>query len=67
MERALAGVSRRLKRANPIAEAGAALLADRDGFEQDFLAFFPDLTAHMTRLASAASLGGPTENPIPPV
>lgn len=53
MERALAGVSRRLKRANPIVEAGAALRADREGFEQDFLAFFPELTAHISRLAKS--------------
>jgi len=51
MERALAGVSRRLKRANPIGEAGAAFRADKEGFKQDFLAFFPDLTAHMARVA----------------
>jgi acyl carrier protein phosphodiesterase len=51
IERALIGVSRRLKRANPIAEAGAVLRRDRAGFEQDFLAFFPDLTAHISRLA----------------
>lgn len=50
MERALAGVSRRLRRANPIAEAGAAFRAERQGFEQDFLSFFPDLTAHISRL-----------------
>ena len=53
MERALAGVSRRLKRANPVAEAGAALQADRKGFEQDFLAFFPELTAHISRLVKS--------------
>ena len=53
MERALAGVSRRLKRPNPLAEAGAAFRADRDGFEQDFLAFFPDLAAQMSRLAGS--------------
>jgi acyl carrier protein phosphodiesterase len=53
LERALAGVSRRLKRANPIADAGAALRADREGFEQDFLAFFPDLAAHIARLAKS--------------
>ncbi len=51
VERALVGVSRRLKRANPIAEAGAALRDDREGFEQDFLAFFPELTVHISRLA----------------
>lgn len=67
VERALTGVSRRLKRANPIGEAGAALRADREGFEQDFLAFFPDLTAHMARLARSASAAAPTEIPIPPV
>jgi acyl carrier protein phosphodiesterase len=53
MERALAGVSRRLRRANPIAEAGAAFLAEREGFEQDFLEFFPDLAAHISRLAKS--------------
>ena len=54
MERALAGVSRRLKRANPIHEAGAVLWADRNGFDQDFAAFFPDLTSHIARLARSA-------------
>ena len=63
VEYALAGVSRRLKRANPIAEAGAALWANREGFEQDFLAFFPELTTHMTWLAWS----GPNEIPKPPV
>lgn len=53
MERALAGVSRRLRRANPIAEAGAAFLAEREEFEQDFLEFFPDLAAHISRLAKS--------------
>ncbi|MDA0205309.1 MAG: acyl carrier protein phosphodiesterase [Acidobacteria bacterium] len=53
MERALAGVSRRLKRANPIAEAGAALSNDQEGFERDFLEFFPDLAAHISRLAKS--------------
>lgn len=68
VERALIGVSRRLQRANPIAEAGAALSSGREGFEQDFLAFFPDLTAHMTRLTrSGGPATGPTETPIPPV
>lgn len=67
VERALTGVSRRLKRANPIAEAGAALRADREGFEQDFLEFFPDLAAHITRLAKSGSAAGPTETANPPV
>jgi acyl carrier protein phosphodiesterase len=53
IERALIGISRRLKRVNPIAEAGAVLWADREGFEQDFLSFFPDLTAHISRLAKS--------------
>lgn len=51
VERALIGVSKRLKRANPIAAAGAALRDAPEGFEEDFLAFFPELTAHMSRLA----------------
>jgi acyl carrier protein phosphodiesterase len=53
IERALIGVSRRLKRANPIAEAGAVLRRDREGFERDVLAFFPDLIAHISRLAQS--------------
>lgn len=53
MERALAGVSRRLRRANPVAEAGAAFRAEKEGFERDFLAFFPDLAAHIARLAQS--------------
>lgn len=59
MERALIGVSRRLKRANPIAEAGAVLRAHQEGFEQDFLAFFPDLTGHIYRLAKTAPIETP--------
>src|SRR5690606_30004373 len=34
VERALTGISRRLKRTNPVAEAGVFLRADRKGFEQ---------------------------------
>jgi acyl carrier protein phosphodiesterase len=61
VERALIGVSRRLKRANPIATAGYALHAEREGFTQDFLAFFPELVAHMSGLGRCESAAWPTE------
>lgn len=56
VERALAGVSRRLRRVNPIAEAGGALREDQEGFEEDFWAFFPDLEAHMIALKAKLDL-----------
>lgn len=43
IERALLGVSRRLRHENPIAEAGEALRSEHDGLDEDFLEFFPDL------------------------
>ncbi|MBL8393937.1 MAG: DUF479 domain-containing protein [Candidatus Accumulibacter sp.] len=44
--RALDGIAaRRLRRANTLGGAGSELLRDYDGFEQDFLEFFPDATA----------------------
>ena len=50
IERALKGVSNRLKRANPMAEAGLVLRRERVGFETDFLEFFPDLEAFAAKL-----------------
>ncbi len=51
IERALHGVSRRLKRENPIAEAGAALRAEHEGLEEDFLEFFPALERFVAELS----------------
>lgn len=42
-ERALAGIGRRLRRANPLHEAGGALAGAYDGLGEDFAAFFPEL------------------------
>jgi acyl carrier protein phosphodiesterase len=38
-------MSRRLKRENPLAAATEALLAEYEGLEADFFAFFPELAA----------------------
>ena len=51
IERALGGVSRRLRRANPVAGAGEALRAAHDGLERDFLEFFPDLERFVAELS----------------
>lgn len=56
IERSLGGVSRRLRRANPIAEAAAVLRDERAGFEEDFLEFFPQLTAHLAALTADLAL-----------
>jgi acyl carrier protein phosphodiesterase len=45
IERALHGLSKRLKRENPLAEAGLVLRREPAGFEQDFMEFFPELEA----------------------
>ncbi len=44
IQRTLRGVSRRLRRANPIGEAGVSLRREHAGLERDFLDFFPELT-----------------------
>jgi acyl carrier protein phosphodiesterase len=44
--RALAGVSGKLKRANPLASGGEELERNYEGFEEDFRAFFPEVLAH---------------------
>lgn len=46
IDRVLAGVSNRLKRANPLAEASAQRELHDDQLKRDFAAFFPDLTGH---------------------
>ena len=51
IERALQGVSRRLRRGNPIAESGAALRDEHDGLAEDFLEFFPELTSYVRELS----------------
>ncbi len=43
VDRALLGLSRRLKRANPMAEGGQALRSNYAELEDDFHAFFPEL------------------------
>jgi acyl carrier protein phosphodiesterase len=50
VDRALRGVGRRLKRANPLPEAGAALRENREGFESDFFEFFPAAQSHIAQL-----------------
>jgi acyl carrier protein phosphodiesterase len=54
IERALKGVSNRLTRANPMAEAGLVLRRERAGFEATFLEFFPDLEAFAVELRESA-------------
>lgn len=46
---ALRSVSRRLRHANPVAEAYEPFLHSLDGLEEDFRAFFPDLEAFALR------------------
>jgi acyl carrier protein phosphodiesterase len=43
--RVLAGIGTRLRRANPLADAMPALLADADALERGFRSFFPQLQA----------------------
>ncbi len=52
IEQALAGISRRLRRANPLAEAGPALWQRAAALDEIFTRFFPDLIgyAHDQRL-----------------
>jgi acyl carrier protein phosphodiesterase len=45
VDRALAGISRRLTRANPLEQGGEALRLHYSEVEDDFHAFFPDLEA----------------------
>jgi acyl carrier protein phosphodiesterase len=54
IERALKGVSKRLKRENPLAEAGLVLRRERAGFEEDFSEFFPDLEAFAAKLRAGS-------------
>ena len=56
IERALKGVSRRLSRENPIAEAASALEQQFDDFSEDFHEFFPDVEAHISRLKATEQL-----------
>ena len=43
--RAFTGLSRRMRRDNPLAEAPVELVRERAGLEEDFLEFFPALLA----------------------
>ena len=55
VEQALAGISHRLSRPNPLAEGAAALRESHADFAADFDAFFPDLIAFAeTETASLA-------------
>jgi acyl carrier protein phosphodiesterase len=49
IDRALLGLSRRLTRANPIAEGGEALREHYEELEDDFHAFFPELEGFVER------------------
>jgi acyl carrier protein phosphodiesterase len=49
IQRALDGISTRLRRANRLAGAGEELLVDYAGFEADFRAFLPDAKAFAAR------------------
>ena len=55
IDRVLLGISRRLTRANPMAEGGEALREHYAELESDFHAFFPELEAFV-----AAQLGQAT-------
>ena len=46
IERVLAGIGRRLTRANPLSQAGAALWAQERELELAFAEFFPELVAY---------------------
>lgn len=46
LARALAGVSGKLKRENPLARGAEELERDYEGFGEDFKAFFPEVLAH---------------------
>jgi acyl carrier protein phosphodiesterase len=45
IEQVLRGISGRLRRANPLGEAGTALWLQADALDEAFARFFPDLTA----------------------
>jgi len=49
IQRALDGISTRLRRANRLAGGGEELLADYAGFEEDFRAFLPEARAFAER------------------
>jgi len=53
IQRALAGISGRLRRANPIAEAITVLEQQDANLAVDFAAFFPDLYAHHSAIQSS--------------
>lgn len=56
IERALGGISRRLRRANPLAEAGPELWQRATELDEYFDKFFPQLIAEATRLRTALGL-----------
>lgn len=53
IERALAGMSRRLSRANPLGEGGAVLWRNADLLDSGFSEFFPDLKRYAQEERSA--------------
>ncbi|MDS4021139.1 MAG: ACP phosphodiesterase [Candidatus Competibacter sp.] len=52
--RALRGISGRLRRANPLADALPELERHADGLAEDFAAFFPDVVVHAARIRGGA-------------
>jgi acyl carrier protein phosphodiesterase len=52
--RALRGISGRLRRANPLADALPELECHAEGLAEDFAAFFPDVVAHAARVRAGA-------------
>jgi acyl carrier protein phosphodiesterase len=59
VDRALLGLSRRLARANPMAEGGEELREHYADLETDFHAFFPELEAFVDERQSAMNLTKP--------
>jgi acyl carrier protein phosphodiesterase len=57
IERVLQGMSRRLTRANPLAEGAAVLWENEDALDSGFAEFFPQLAAEAARLRSAMAPG----------
>lgn len=57
--RALTGISRRLRRENPLASSMEAVKANYEGLEVDFGRFFPDLERYSRELARAEGAGNP--------
>jgi acyl carrier protein phosphodiesterase len=57
IEQVLAGISRRLRHPNPLAQAGPALWALADELDGAFARFFPDLNAHARELRAKSELG----------